>query len=124
MKETFQILFFAVFIMNIDNSVQYNLKTKPLEEKIGNRFEFHLFENMYGSNTVYRQETNLIKRLHKVKKHLKTTSSNLKKRSSLSKIIRDFRNLKNEILQIENQMKNISSDFPTRSDYIGAQKGR
>ena len=61
MTKTFQILFFAVFIMNIENSVQYNLKTKTLEERIGNRFEFHLFENMYGSNIVYRKETNLIR---------------------------------------------------------------
>ena len=52
-----KIILFEIFILHL---VKGN---KSVDEDIGSKYQFHLFENFDGNADVYRQETKIVQRL-------------------------------------------------------------
>lgn len=93
---------------------------KTFDELKGQKFEFGLFENVDGSKNAYLQEVEIIKRLKRIKNQLTIVKDNLKTENWNA--IDVFKGLNIQLQFMKNELGQLTSEFPLREDFEGAQR--
>ena len=113
--------------------VKSEMKKKvSIDEALGSRYKFDLFENFDGTKEVYLKEDVVIKKLLNIKTKLLECQNKLKNfigafKRDREDILPDLRRVLNNGFknQLENSvaLKEMTKEYPTKNDYNGAIKG-
>ena len=96
-----------------------NIQSKSLDEQVGSKYQFDLFENEEGSKSLYKSEEMLVKKLFAMRKkfdRVKFQFQQFKFQNGIKKHIEEFLQFQTWMLQDVNK---ITNEFPTIRDYNG-----
>ena len=96
-----------------------NIQSKSLDEQVGSKYQFDLFENEEGCKTLYKSEEMLVKKLFAMRTkfdRVKFQIQQFKFQNGIKKNIEEFLQFQTWMLQDFNK---ITNEFPTIRDYNG-----
>ena len=96
-----------------------NIQSKSLDEQVGSKYQFDLFENEEGSKSLYKSEEMLVKKLFAMRKkfdRVKFQFQQFKFQNGIKKHIEEFLQFQTWMLQDVNK---ITNEFPSTRDYNG-----
>ena len=96
-----------------------SIQSKSLDEQVGSKYQFDLFENEEGCKTLYKSEEMLVKKLFAMRTkfdRVKFQIQQFKFQNGIKKNIEEFLQFQTWMLQDFNK---ITNEFPTIRDYNG-----
>ena len=96
-----------------------NIQSKSLDEQVGSKYQFDLFENEEGCKSLYRSEEMLVKNLFAMRKkfdRVKFQFQQFKFQNGIKKHIEESLQFQTWMLQ---DVNTITNEFPTIRDYNG-----
>ena len=100
-----------------------NIQCKSLDERVGSKYQFDLFENEEGSKSLYKSEKIYIKKLFEMRKILDIFKIQIQQfrqlqnfQNGIKKHIEIFLHNQTRMLQDVNK---ITNEFPIVKDYNG-----
>ena len=100
-----------------------NIQCKSLDEQVGSKYQFNLFENEEGCKSLYKSEEIIVKKLFEMRKKLDKVKVQIQQfrqlqkfQNGIKKRIEEYLHNQTRTLQDINKMTN---EFPTIRDYNG-----
>ena len=96
-----------------------NIQSKSLDEQVGSKYQFDLFENEEGCKTLYKSEEMLVKKLFAMRTkfdRVKFQIQQFKFQNGIKKHIEESLQFQTWMLQ---DVNTITNEFPTIRDYNG-----
>lgn len=107
------------------------INAKSIEEKIGSKYEFLLFENFQKTAEVYINEARMVTTLESLKQQLTDSITKLKAAREITNGKMNHILILNDIVseiasnhrKILKSLYKIKNDLPSKQDYEGSKKG-
>ena len=115
MPKRLETMIICLLLLLIGKSIQ----SKSLDEQVGSKYQFDLFENEEGSKSLYKSEEMLVKKLFAMRTkfdRVKFQIQQFKFQNGIKKNIEEFLQFQTWMLQDFNK---ITNEFPTIRDYNG-----
>ena len=96
-----------------------SIQSKSLDEQVGSKYQFDLFENEEGCKTLYKSEEMLVKKLFAMRTkfdRVKFQIQQLEYQTEIKRHIEEFLQFQTWMLQDVNK---ITNEFPSTRDYNG-----
>ena len=113
MPKRLETMIICLLLLLIGKSIQ----SKSLDEQVGSKYQFDLFENEEGSKSLYKSEEMLVKKLFAMRKkfdRVKFQFQQFKFQNGIKKHIEESLQFQTWMLQDVNK---ITNEFPTTKDY-------
>ena len=93
-----------------------------IDDYLGHRYEFNMFENVEGCASVYRNESKVVNVLSEIKIKLLELKNNYSKTVELIKRKEELLKMKRDFNADKLILESLANDFPIQSDLNGAIK--
>ena len=123
-----------IVVINLFGIIQAEEKTKSksIDQVLGERYKFDLFENFEGCAEVYKHEAKVVAKLSEIKLKLASVKENLTifvikaqkrdREDSLPELRRLVLEENQNYVKDQNDLVTMTDELPTQSDHEGAVK--
>ena len=125
-------ILFTIINLFVIIQAEEKKKSKSIDQMLGEKYKFDLFENFEGCAEVYKHEAKVVAKLSEIKLKLANVKENLSKfiikaqKRDREDILPELRRLVHEenqnYVKDQNDFANMTEEFPTQSDHEGAVK--